>query len=281
MLSPSTQESDLKAWTGRERVLREVIAAEPAERLAAVLDLPDVPAEAGTVPPGWHWLHFLPAVPAAGIDTDGHAKRGDFLPPVTKRYRMFAGSRISWQRPLRIGRQAELRERITAVEVKPGRAGVLVFVSVKRSIRQSRRQCLTELQTLVFHDGIGSQAAPPADPPPFSPEWVEHCAVDRVALFRFSAVTFNAHRIHYDRDYARDAERYPGLVVHGPLLALMLLGASRRRYGDVLEYSFRAQRPLFDHQRFELHGRREAEQARLCVRASDGYTAMQASATFR
>lgn len=279
--SASTQELDLKAWIGRERVLREVLAAEPSQRLAATLDMSEIPAEAGTVPPGWHWLHFLPTVPAAGMDADGHAKRGDFLPPVTKRYRMFAGSHISWQRPLRIGRQAELRERVAAIDVKSGRAGPLVFVTVARSIRQSGRLCLEERQTLVYHDGTRREATASVDPPPFSPDWTESRSIDSMTLFRFSAVTFNAHRIHYDRDYARDVEGYPGLVVHGPLLALMLLAASCRRYGDIADFSFRAQRPLFDHQSFELHGRREAQKAQLCVRTTDGCTALQASATHR
>lgn len=270
------------SYVGRQRVIEEVIAFEPVDRMRAILDLDVIPAPAGEVPQGWHWLYFLPAVNARAIERDGHPERGDFLPPVAQRHRMFAGARLNWFNGLLIGEKAQLVEKIASVEAKQGRTGSLVFVSVERAVLQRGVRCLSEVQTLVYHDGGGAKSQIPPDELAWEPDWRDPVSVDPVTLFRFSAVTFNAHRIHYDRDYAVNAEGYRALVVHGPLIALWLLESLRQHSGGrpLSHYRFQARKPLFDDEPFEICGRLSGNSAQLTARSSSGYTALYGNMTF-
>jgi 3-methylfumaryl-CoA hydratase len=275
-------EPDLGAWVGRGRSATETLDAGAVARLAAFFDMERPPAPEGIAPEGWHWLFFLSQARASEIGPDGHSRRGGFMPPVPLPRRMFAGASMAFGAPLRLGAPCTLTETIARVEEKTGRTGILVFVEVERVLRQADGEpSVTERQTIVYRD-IPAAPAPVAGPDaPAGAEWDDAVTPDPVMLFRFSALTFNSHRIHYDRAYATGAENYPGLVVHGPLIALLLLESARRRMpGRPLGYRFRAVAPLFEPGTFTLSGRRDGGTAHLWARAGTRL-AMSAEAEFQ
>jgi 3-methylfumaryl-CoA hydratase len=274
-------------WVGRQERREETLAVEPAQAAQATLDLPGPPLRPGdALPPLWHWFHFLPRVAGAEIGPDGHPRRGGFLPPVELPRRMFAGARLSFHQPLILGRPAARTGTIHSVSEKRGASGSLAFVTVGYSIEQDGRLCLEEEQDIVYREPGAPVPAPVPAPWPDPPAgaWSRTVTPDPVLLFRFSALTFNAHRIHYDRPYAMGQEGYPGLVVHGPLTALLLLelvrGHSER---PVTGFSFRGRAPLFDLAPFRLLGRPDAGgsddgRVELEAHGPDGTLAMTASA---
>jgi 3-methylfumaryl-CoA hydratase len=272
---------DLQAAVGRQRVREGLIAHGEIEKLAAVMGRGAVPQY---LPPAWHWASLLEAVPQADIGEDGHPRRGAFLPAVDLPRRMFAGARMRFLRPVTVGAAAVLTETVRDVSEKTGKSGRLVFVEVERVLSQKGEAALSETQTLVYREAATApqKPAPALEGAPPEADWRDEVRPDPALLFRFSAVTFNAHRIHYDRDYATKAEFYPGLVVHGPLIALSLLEAFHRRHQDavVKSFEFKAQSPLFDDASFFVCGRGEAGGARLFAQAANGAIAMQASVEF-
>ena len=278
--------SRLGEWIGRTELRTDEITAAPQAALSATLDRDDPPPQHGTdVPPLWHWLYFTPLTRASEIGPDGHARRGGFLPPVPLPRRMWAGGRLQFNHPLQVGERATRESRIADVSVKQGRTGSLVFVCVHHAISNARGVALTEEHDIVYRDP--PQPGAPAVPPQAAPrdeEFVREIVPDPVLLFRYSALTFNGHRIHYDRTYVTETEGYPGLIVHGPLIATLLLDLLRREQprAQVRRFSFRAVWPVFDIHRFEVCGREErADQGRriaLWARDHEGWLAMQASA---
>jgi 3-methylfumaryl-CoA hydratase len=274
---------DYSAWLGRQEVLSDTITLAPARAMAATLNQDDRPLELGApIPPLWTWLYFLPLTPSRDIGRDGHPRRGGFLPPVDLPRRMWAGSRLRFSRPVRIGATAERLSTIKRIESKQGRAGPLVFVTVLHETSIEGVLAICEEQDIVYI-GIPDQFVAP--PPIASPEidWSEHHAIDAAFLFRFSALTFNAHRIHYDRDYARAVEHYPGLVIHGPLQALLLFHAASKRAPErtPAAFDFRGLRPLFDFENITLNGSDSlADDVRLCTATADGGLAMHARLTW-
>jgi 3-methylfumaryl-CoA hydratase len=237
---------DLLAWIGREQVERDRVTATQARGAAATLDLPPTDFPDGTpLPPGWHWFYFQPAVRRSRLGIDGHPSRGGFLPPVSLPRRMWAGGTLRFHQPLEIGSEIDRHSQIGAVEEKEGRTGRLVFVTVQHRITGPRGLALEEDQKLVYRDPprVDSKAGEPL-PPDLT--WQETFIPDAVTLFRFSALTFNGHRIHYDHPYATQIEGYPGLVVHAPLTALLMLTAAIRHSGRApTTFSFRHVAPLF------------------------------------
>jgi hydroxyacyl-ACP dehydratase HTD2-like protein with hotdog domain len=225
----------------------------PAAGLSAVLDLPAPAAPAGApLPPLWHWLHFLHWPRHSELGPDGHLREGRFLPPVPGRRRMFAGGRLEVHTPLTVGRPAEVTESVGGVEVKQGRSGELLFVTVRGEYRQEGELRLVEETDLVYRSGGPGPVPPglvldtgrtPETEAPFRAHW----RTDPALLFRFSALTANAHRIHYDEPYATATEGYPGLVVHGPLLVLSMLELLRREAAGrtVRRLSYRLRKPVF------------------------------------
>src|SRR5690606_24135017 len=201
--------------------------------------------------------------PQSKIGPDGHASRGEFMPPVTLPRRMFAGARLRFPHPLAIGKPAERVGTIGPIAEKHGQTGPLVFVTVRYEFRQDGRVCVEEEQDIVYRGEGGRTPAPAVGPLPPAPEgaWARVVTPDPVLLFRYSALTFNGHRIHYDRTYATEVEGYPGLVVHGPLIATLLLDLLRREMprAGVCRFEFKALRPLFDIHRFAVCGRRDGE----------------------
>jgi 3-methylfumaryl-CoA hydratase len=277
---------DLRAWTGRTEARVDTITAAPQAALSATLDRDDPPPQEGTtVPPLWHWLYFTPVTLAREIGPDGHARRGGFLPPVPLPRRMWAGGRLAFSDPLRVGDIAARTSRIADVSVKSGRSGSLVFVCVNHVITTARGTALSEEHDIVYRDPPQQgAAAPQPQPAPRDEDFARPIVPDPVLLFRYSALTFNGHRIHYDRTYVTEVEGYPGLIVHGPLIATLLLDLLRRHLPQarVMHFAFRAVRPLFDIHRFEVCGREErADSGRrfaLWARDHEGWLAMQATA---
>jgi 3-methylfumaryl-CoA hydratase len=251
--------------------------------LSATLDRDDLPPRPGdAVPPLWHWLYFLPAYRQSEVGPDGHAKRGGFLPPVPLPRRMWAGSRIEWHRPLAVGATARRDSRIVSVTPKRGQSGELVFVVVRHEISVAGDLALTEEHDIVYRDlapADPERRRTPATPPA---AWTRRIVPDDVLLFRYSALTFNSHRIHYDRRYVTEIEGYPGLVVHGPLLATLLVDLLRRHRPDALlhRFEFRAMKPLFDVAPFDVCGRPEDDgRVSLWAQGPDAALAMSAVAT--
>ncbi|MEZ5665935.1 MAG: MaoC family dehydratase N-terminal domain-containing protein [Alphaproteobacteria bacterium] len=246
----------LRGWIGRSIVASDTIDPWHAAAMHAALDRDGpAPAPGRPLPAGWHWLFFREAAPARSLDRDGHAARGDFLPPVPLPRRMWAGGRIAWHAPLPVGAAATRRTAIQDVALKRGTSGPLVFVTVAHEIAVDGAPVLREEHDIVYR---GRGEAPPAAPAPAAPAapWQRTLAPDPVLLFRYSALTFNGHRIHYDIDYCRDVEGYPGLVVHGPLTATLLMAIAADNAGGrpLAAFAFRARAPLFCGETLALSG---------------------------
>ena len=279
----------LSDWIGRTETASDVATAAPCAALAATLDRPaDRPAVGTPLPALWHWLYFLPIARQSDIGPDGHPKRGSFLPPVQLPRRMWAGSQFSFHKPLRIGDAITRVSTIDNVTEKSGRSGPLVFVRVHHAINRQgdADPAITEFHDIVYRDAPkpGDATAPPK-PAPGSAAWERECDPDAVLLFRYSALTFNGHRIHYDRRYVTDVEGYPGLVVHGPLIATLLLDLLRERRPDVdvASFEFRALRPTFDTAPFYVCASPEPDGRtfHLWARDHDGWLTMDAVARAR
>ena len=273
----------LQDWVGRTREVADTIQPWPVRAFAATLDrpLPAVPGD--PLPELWHWLYFLPTAPQSELGPDGHPRRGGFLPPVELDRRMWAGGRLSFHAPLRVGDAVRQRSEILKVAEKDGRAGRMVFVTVRHATSSERGLAVEEEQDIVYVAMPERWEAPAPVPPPAGARWREVVAVDPVLLFRFSALTFNGHRIHFDLPYATEVEKYPGLVVHGPLQAMLLMDlASRNRPGRrPAQFTFRGVRPLFHFERPELLGRQIDDGDELFVGNGAGATTMQASVRWR
>lgn len=278
-------EVDWGDWVGRTEVLSDAVSETPARALAATFDRSDLAAlqPGDALPPVWVWLYFLPLVASSGLGPDGHPRRGGFLPPVPLARRMWAGSRCTFHDAIRIGDRLQRTSTIAKVAEKTGAAGAMVFVTVRHAIARDGALLMEEEQDLVFL-AIPDRFSPPA-PTSLPPcDWSEPVAVDPVFLFRFSALTFNGHRIHYDRIYATDVERYPGLVVHGPLQAALLFDAATRHAPGrtAATFSFRGIRPLFDFDAVSVNGRaRGPDGLDLFTADGDGAVGMQATLDWR
>lgn len=246
---------DLSAWVGRSETRHDRISHNLVKRIAATLSEP-APGPGDALPLLWHWAFFQDTVDAAGLGSDGHPARGGFLPPADNRNRMWAGSRLEFLAPLRVEAEVSRRSTVLDVQAKHGRTGSLLFVTVRHEYVQQGRNVLVEEQDIVYREPSppklgGTEAAPEA-------AWQQSVEPDATLLFRYSAVTFNGHRIHYDWPYATEAEGYPGLVVHGPLIATLSLRAFQQANptARVRRFEFRGLRPLIAPHAFEVGGRR-------------------------
>ena len=277
----------LQSWVGKSETLSDDITSAPVRALSATLDRDDSAPLAGStvLPPLWHWLYFLPQQRQSEIGPDGHPKRGGFLPPVPLPRRMWAGGRLRWlpENPLLVGQTVQRVSSIASVTHKAGRTGDLLFVLVKHEVHNAKGLALTE-----EHDIVYRAAAQPGDPVPQpvaaeqGAAWQREIVPDDVLLFRYSALTFNGHRIHYDRRYVTEVEGYPGLIVHGPLIATLLVDLVRRHVPDafVKSFNFKAVRPTFDLHPFWLNGQPSADGKTVQLWAQDheGWLTMQGTA---
>lgn len=271
---------DLSSWIGRTDACDDNIDIGHIQKIALSLDAAS-PGLHDELPLLWHWGLFINALPYDQLGLDGHPKRGGFLPPADNRNRMWAGGRLEFHVALRAGIPAKRVSTIADVTEKEGRTGKLLFVTVRHDYTQGGALCITEEQDIVYREPsppklAGSQAAPKAD-------WSEVIVPSTTMLFRYSAVTFNGHRIHYDEPYATGVEGYPGLVVHGPMIATLMCGAFVRAHPEkqVKSLSYRGLRPLIAPQPFNVGGAvTESNTARLWAE-QDGYLAHQAELQFQ
>jgi 3-methylfumaryl-CoA hydratase len=283
MDTPSTT---LDSWVGRTETTSDVITATPYAALSATLDRSSArPASGVLLPALWHWLYFLPLCPQSEIGPDGHGKRGGFLPPIALPRRMWAGSQLQFHQPLHVGDAVERTSTIESVSEKSGRSGKLMFVRVRHEIRSNGEPhvALTEHHDIVYREAAKpGDVAPAPTRAPDGWKWERRVVPNDVLLFRYSALTFNSHRIHYDRRYVTQVEGYPGLVVHGPFIATLLLDLLRWHLPDavVTHYEFRAVRPMFDINHFFICGAPldGGKKIHLWARDHDGWLAMDATA---
>jgi len=287
MPDPATQKgTPLGVWLGREAIASDTIAPGPVRGLVSTISSQDIePAVDDPAPLLAHWLYFLPYSPLNEVGPDGHPRRGGFLPPVDLPRRMWAGGRLEFVHPLRIGAKVTRRSRIAEIDEKHGRSGPLVFVGVDHEIVGSEGVVLRERHDIVYRDMPAPDAPAPAPrPAPENPGWERRIDPDPVLLFRYSALTFNGHRIHYDRPYVTEVEGYPGLIVHGPLIATLLLHEYLARHpgADVARFAFRAVKAVYDTGPFFVGGSiGDGGVAELFARDEGGALCMQATATLR
>jgi 3-methylfumaryl-CoA hydratase len=287
-MSPGAARVDiehLKQWVGRTEQQTDVITVKPVDALNALLDRDTPPAVAGDVVPRlWHWLYFLPIVRSSLVGPDGHPLRGGFLPPVPLPRRMIAGGRLQFPGELRVGDTVTRTASILKVDHKQGRSGDLIFVTVRNEFNTPRGVALIEEQDIVYRDTPApNEPPPPTQIAPAGHLWDRKFTPDEVVLFKFSALTLNGHRIHYDHPYVTQVEGYPGLVVHGPLIAILLADLVQRSVPQrkVKDFSYRAVSPTFHTAPFFLCGSPEGENgAAAWAKSLEGKLAMQTTATF-
>ncbi len=267
-----------------------MVTRAPLAGLSATLDRDDtLPHQGDDVPPGGHWLYFQPHTPASELAEDGHAKRGGFLPPVPLARRMWAGGCLVFERPLTVGETIHRESEIIDVTEKKGARGSLVFVVVRHTVSGSGGVAVIEDHDIVYRDAPRPGAPTPAPvpggkPPPGEAVWRRTVVPDAAMLFRYSALIFNAHRIHYDHPYVTGVEGYPGLVVHGPLTATLLMDLCRRERPEarLTRFDYRAMRPLFAGDPLTVAGEPSADgaTAKLWALDGDGQVAMTAEVEF-
>lgn len=264
-------------WIGRTTTAEAVLDPCTANRLAATLDWEPSFEVDSLLPYAWHWLYFQELVAASGLGPDGHPRPGITMPPAVPPRRMWAAGRIDFVAPLRLGRTATRSSTIKSITPKDGRTGPLVFVTIDHALHVDGETAVLEEQSVVYREPAapsgGDSPAAPLDAD-FSDTW----QLDNAALFRYSALTFNSHRIHYDADYARDVEGYPGLVVHGPLLVTLLLHVASSRGIDLASVRYRAVSPVFLPDAFTVNGRRDERELALWATSASGHLAMNATA---
>lgn len=277
-------------WIGRDETVTDVMTAGPAQLMAATLSRSQLRFQVGqVVPPVWHWLYFAPLVQTDRLGADGHPPRGDFLPPVMNARRMRAGGKFEFLQELRIGDEVRRRSRIVSIAQKTGASGPLVFVVVRHEIARDGINCVVEEESIVYRqevtrppratgksDHLAKASLPPTP--------VLRVPTTTTLLFRFSALTFNSHRIHYDLEYAMEVEKYPGLVVQGPLIALLVLEYLHvaRPVSFLKNFEYRSVGPVYcgDDIYIAEDPADTAERVRLRAITSSGIDAVIASATY-
>ncbi len=242
----SDTSAPLTDWIGRTETAQTVPTDTQMRLMQATLDQAVTARDGDPLPPLWHWLLFPPLTPTSGLGPDGHTRRGGFLPPVALPRRMWAGGQFRFFAPLVIGKPVQRRSEIVSVAEKAGRSGPLCFVTVRHVLTQGGRDCVEEHHDIVYRDMPTRPEVPaPAPVPDATPSRRRQIVPSMPLLFRYSALTFNGHRIHYDIDYCRQVEGYPGCIVHGPLIATLLAGLCREGRAPLATFRFRATAPLF------------------------------------
>lgn len=282
-MQPTLDPDILSRWIGRTERLEDTLHAGPANLMEMTLDRDPVLSAGDALPPLWHWLYFLHSARLSALGRDGHPAKGGFLPPVALPRRMWAGGRFGFSDDLRIGEAVRKTSTIKDVALKNGRSGALCFVTVRHEVGPEGDIAFWEEHDIVYREDPAPDAKPRVTEP-VGTDWThtELVTPSEVMLFRYSALTFNGHRIHYDRDYARDVEGHGGLVVHGPLIATLLMDLAQRAMKGARprRFDFRAASPLFDTAPFTLHARASGQTVELAAATPEGRLAMQATAAF-
>ena len=270
-------------WIGRSETREDVITAGLVQRFCATIHVPAT----GVIPQGLHWCLCLPDAPTAELGTDGHPEKGGFLPPIALPRRMWASSEISFQQPLQLGDAVTRSSTIAAINEKSGRSGKLVFVAVDHETRVGDLVAVTERQYIVYREPAAHAAEPSHTVKATSDlrgwDWQQRVIPCEKLLFRYSALSFNSHRIHYDRPYAENEEGYPGLVVQGPLTATLLLNLAASELGAnrLSRFSFRGQAPAFANEPLYLVGKADGQNLAMEAIGDDGREIMTAEAVIR
>jgi 3-methylfumaryl-CoA hydratase len=277
-MTQETSTTSLQAWRGRKKTEGDIAAAPQAKAMAALLDRDPAQFQTGAaLPEYWHWIYFKPIVPQSNLGTDGHPRRGTFLPPIELPRRMWAGGRLRFLQPIRIGDEVKRETEILSIQEKDGRSGKLVVLKLRHLISNASGPCVDEQQDLIYCEIPKSdQSARQQTTLPDDVQWKEIFVPNSVVLFRYSALTFNNHRIHYDYPYVTQVEGYRGLVVHGPLTALLLLEAAKRHATRApISYEYRAIGPLFNDEPITLAGRIKETETEVWAIGPTGAVAMQ------
>ena len=281
-------EADYSAWIGKSETEHGVASAYAADYFTATLDRDDPPfRDSDPLPPAWHYFYFHEIVPLAETGPDGHLAKGLFMPPLPFPRRLWAGSRMTFASPIRIGERVRKVVTISDISVKEGRAGPMGFVTMTQDVFGADGRLTTREERTQVYCEVADPGAPkpPPRPAPADPAWSRAVHPTPVLLFRYSALTMNCHRIHYDLDYAREVEGCPGLLVHGPLTMTLMLDLFRREMPDARIESFdlRAVAPVYDTMDFSVHGARGDEPGKctLWAMTGEGALAMTADVAFR
>jgi 3-methylfumaryl-CoA hydratase len=274
----------LRQWIGRTSEVSDTVTAQLVKGLRATLfqEIGE-PRTGDAAPFTAHWCLGQPVYPMSELGPDGHPTRGGFLPPVPLPRRMWAGGELEFLDPLRVGDVAKRTSRIADVTMKTGSTGVLCFVSVAHEVTTPRGVAIRERQDIVYRDVSNAPPAAPAKAPPPPPvaQHRETHVSDPVLLFRYSALTFNGHRIHYDRDYVTKVEGYPGLVFHGPMQAALMVEFAARLHGKVPKsFSYRGVQPLFDGAEFSVNANETAGGMELWTANAEAMPTMKATAAW-
>ena len=274
--------SNLDSWLDKKTELHDTIRIQPAQFMEATLDKKPKLKVGDKLPQLWHWLYFLEAKPESELGRDAHPRKGDFLPPIELPRRMWAGGRFFFHKDLTIGSVANKISSIKNISEKDGKSGPLCFVTIEHKIYSENELCITEEQDLVYlQDKVQSQPSKPAKSMMENADFRKKIIPSEILLFRYSALTFNGHRIHYDVDYSRSVEGYDGLVFHGPLTATLLLELAIKHSNEPINtYSFKGKSPLTNLQEFWIEGKFVDEGITLWAKRRDGNVAMEASALF-
>ena len=272
----------LLEWINKTTEAEDTIRLQPANFMEATLNRPPKLKEGDNLPPLWHWIYFLEAKPESDLGRDAHPKKGDFLPPIELPKRMWAGGRFTFYNDLVIGEKAKKITTIKKIVEKEGSAGPLCFITLEHKIYSKDEISIIEEQDLVYlQDQQGSKSLPLVQNNVEKADFSQEIHPSAILLFRYSALTFNGHRIHYDLDYAKNVEGYDGLVFHGPLTATLLLDlALKERKQPIKKYSFRGTAPLSNLDCFWIEGKSEDNATILWARRKDGVVAMKAKADF-
>lgn len=271
----------LREWIGKTHVDRDVLSSRHARLMAATLGVPQQAFSAGKpLPPLWHWLYFLEGLPQQELGRDGHPARGGFLPPVPLPNRMWAGGALEFHARLPLDAEVEKRSSVVSVEHKQGRSGELVFVTVLHELLHDGNVAVREHHDIVYKEASPSAARVATDNLPDA-QHSKSFLPTSTTLFRYSALTFNGHRIHYDADYCRDVEGYPNLVIHGPLNATLLAGFAEEVAGKPLRhFRYRGIQPSILSNELIINAARDGDGLMLWVSLPDGAVSMRAEAAF-
>lgn len=268
--------NDWRDWLGQSSASEAQLTAEQANGMAVTLDRDPNFQTGDALPPGWHWLYFHDRVKASDLGPDGHPKLGIIMPPVPLPKRMWAGGSLVFYHPLRLGDTVTKRSLIRSITPKEGRSGPLYFVGIEHTLMTKGEINLIEEQTIVYRDLSSETKLSQAQAALPHADYSQRYSLDSATLFRYSALTFNGHRIHYDVDYCREVEGYPNLVIHGPLIATLLLDLYLRQGQPLKRFSYRAKSPLFLPHAFSVNGKAEGNSAKLWASNHQGGLAMEA-----
>lgn len=268
--------SDWEAWLGSSTTTAAELQVTQANRMAVTLDRDPTFQRGDQLPPLWHWLYFHDLAKASDLGEDGHPKLGLFLPPVPLPRRMWAGGSFVFHTPLQLGDTVQRTSVIRSITPKAGRSGSLYFVTIEHTVTTDDVLNLVEEQTIVYRELTGEAPASQAQAAPPVADYTQTYTLNSTALFRYSALTFNGHRIHYDADYCRAVEGYPNLVIHGPLIATLLLDLYDQQGHPAHWFRYRARSPLFLPAAFTLQGKTGKEGTRLWASNHEGGLAMEA-----